>query len=48
MKRILVFILLIGSALFVVDSCATREKCPAYGHYTDLNIEPNGNVAEAR
>lgn len=47
MKRIILVI----SCLFIIalsfSACATHEKCPAYGHYTEIpqNID-NNNLAE--
>lgn len=36
MKRTIIFISLIFALFVVASSCATREKCPAYGHYTEV------------
>ena len=39
MKKLLVVIGLLSVCFFALAACATREKCPAYGHYTEV-VQP--------
>ena len=49
MKRTFLLISLIFALFIIVSSCATREKCPAYGHYTEVAAPiADDNLAELK
>ncbi len=42
MKKTLIAISLISVCFLFLAACTTREKCPAYGHYTEV-VQPADN-----
>lgn len=46
MKRILFVISTLAILSFIFGACATQHKCPAYGHYTEIPVSVEDNVAE--
>jgi len=36
MKRTIVILLCAAALVFLVASCYTAHKCPAYGHYSEV------------
>lgn len=45
MKRKLFVISFISVCLVALAACTTREKCPAYGHYTEVVQPTNAETA---
>lgn len=46
MKRILLIISAFAIMSFLFATCTPQHKCPAYGHYTEIPVSTDDNIAE--
>lgn len=48
MKRIIISLIVVFAVAVMVSACANQHKCPAYGHYTEVQTSVDDNTLVAR